>query len=65
VIGLVKMERGMGNHVKIKILPGSVYYLHGETHNLYKQDGILVPPGNKKFREFQFKNWIYLQWFVV
>nr|AND48510.1 beta'' subunit of RNA polymerase [Flatbergium sericeum] len=65
VTGLVKIEKGMGNRVKIKILPGSIYYPGGETQNLYKQDGILVPPGNKIFGEFQFKNWIYLQWVVV
>nr|AND47856.1 beta'' subunit of RNA polymerase [Sphagnum strictum] len=65
VTGLVKIEKGMGNRVKIKILPGSIYYPRGETQNLYKQDGILVPPGNKIFGEFQFKNWIYLQWVVV
>jgi hypothetical protein len=60
VTGLVKIEKGMGNRIKIKILPGSIYYPHGETYNLYKQDGILVPLGNKNFGEFQFKNWIYL-----
>jgi len=55
----------MGNRVKIKILPGNIYYPRGETQNLYKQDGMLVSPGNKIFGEFQFKNWIYLQWVVV
>jgi hypothetical protein len=65
VTGLVKIEKGMGNRVKIKILPRSIYYPHGETENPYKQDGILVPQGNKIFGKFQFKNWIYLQWVVV
>jgi hypothetical protein len=46
----------MGNRVKIKILPGSIYYPCGGMLNLYKQDGILVPPINKSFGEFQFKN---------
>nr|QZJ47902.1 RNA polymerase beta'' subunit [Sphagnum palustre] len=52
VTGLVKIEKGMGNRVKIKILPGSIYYPRGETQNLYKQNGILVPPGNKIFLPF-------------
>ncbi len=42
--GLVKIEKGMGNLVKIKILPKSIYYLHGKTQNLHKQNDILVPP---------------------
>jgi len=49
MIRLVKIKKGMGNRVKIKIFPGSIYYLHGETQNLYKQDGILVPLGNNFF----------------
>jgi hypothetical protein len=32
---LVNIEKGIGNRVKIKIFPGSIYYLHGETQNLY------------------------------
>jgi hypothetical protein len=65
VTGLVKIEKGMGDRVKIKILLGSIYYPRGEIQNVYKQNGILVPPGNKFFGEFQFKNWIYFQWVVV
>nr|AND48347.1 beta'' subunit of RNA polymerase [Eosphagnum rigescens] len=65
VTGLVKIEKGVGNRVKIKILPGSIYYPGGETQNFDKQDGLLVSPGNPIFGEFQFKNWIYLQWVVV
>jgi hypothetical protein len=52
MIKLVKIEKGMGNGVKIKIFLGSIYNLHGETQNLYEQDGILVPLGNNFFREF-------------
>jgi hypothetical protein len=37
---LVKIEKGMGNHVKIKIFLGSIYYPHGETQNLFKQNGL-------------------------
>jgi hypothetical protein len=33
---LVKIEKVMGNCVKIKIFPRSIYYPHGETQNLYK-----------------------------
>jgi hypothetical protein len=51
MIRLVKIKKGMGNHVKIKIFLGSIYYLHRETQNLYKQDGILVPPRNNFFGE--------------
>jgi len=51
MIRLIKIKKGMSNRVKIKIFPRSIYYLHGETQNLYKQDGILVPPGNNFFGE--------------
>jgi hypothetical protein len=36
VTGLVNTEKGMGNRIKIKILPESIYYPRGETQNLYK-----------------------------
>ncbi|KAH8972637.1 hypothetical protein BDL97_01G001100 [Sphagnum fallax] len=29
--GLVKIEKGMGNRIKIEILPRSIYYPRGET----------------------------------
>ncbi len=31
VTRLVKIEKGMGNRIKIKILPRSIYYPRGET----------------------------------
>jgi hypothetical protein len=58
VIGLVKIKKkGIGNHVKINILLGNIYYPCGKTHNLYKQDGILVPLF--KIKSNQFKTFIF------
>ena len=36
-----------------------------EKQRTFKKNGILIPPGEKKFEQFQAKNWIYLEWVVL
>nr|YP_009912492.1 RNA polymerase beta'' subunit [Bartramia pomiformis]QLJ53774.1 RNA polymerase beta'' subunit [Bartramia pomiformis] len=63
VTGFIKIKKET-NSVEIKILPGSIYYLKEKQKN-FKQNGILIPPGEKIFEQFRAKNWIYLEWIVL
>lgn len=63
VTGFVKIKKKT-NSLKIKILPGSIYYPKEKQKNL-KQNGSLIPPGEKVFEQFKAKNWIYLEWIVL
>nr|YP_009732844.1 RNA polymerase beta'' subunit [Diphyscium foliosum]QHU77189.1 RNA polymerase beta'' subunit [Diphyscium foliosum] len=63
VTGFVKIKK-KNNSFKIKIIPGSVYYPKDKQKS-FKQNGILVPPGEKIFEQFRAKMWIYLEWIVL
>lgn len=63
ITGFVKIKKKF-NNFKIKILPGSIYYPKEKQKN-FKQNGILIPPGEKIFEQFRAKNWIYLEWIVL
>ena len=63
VTGFVRIKKKY-NKFKIKIIPGSIYCLKKKQKN-YKQNGILIPPGKRIFKQFQAKNWIYLEWIVI
>ena len=63
VTGFVKIRKKT-NNFEIKILPGSIYYPKEKQKN-FKQNGILIPPGEKIFEQFRAKNWIYLEWIVL
>lgn len=63
VTGFIKIKKKY-NNFKIKIIPGNIYYPK-EKQKLFKQNGILIPPGKKIFEQFQAKNWIYLEWVVL
>jgi DNA-directed RNA polymerase subunit beta' len=61
--GLIKIRKGLNNSYQVKILPGAIYYPDKKCAIL-KQISILIPPGNKIFREFKCNNWSYLQWVI-
>jgi len=63
VTGFVKIRKRI-NNFEIKILPGSIYYPKEKQKN-FKQNGILIPPGEKFFEQFRAKNWIYIEWIVL
>nr|YP_010189024.1 RNA polymerase beta'' subunit [Ptychomnion cygnisetum]QZJ47827.1 RNA polymerase beta'' subunit [Ptychomnion cygnisetum] len=63
VTGFVKIKE-KNNNFEIKILPGSIYYPK-EKPKIFKQNGILIPPGKKIFEQFRAKLWIYLEWIVL
>nr|YP_010188795.1 RNA polymerase beta'' subunit [Funaria hygrometrica]QZJ47598.1 RNA polymerase beta'' subunit [Funaria hygrometrica] len=63
ITGFVKIKKKI-NNFKIKIIPGSIYYPKEKQKN-FKQNGILIPPGEKIFEQFRAKNWIYLEWIIL
>nr|BDZ75622.1 DNA-directed RNA polymerase subunit beta'' [Timmiella anomala] len=63
ITGFVKIKKN-NNTFKVKIVPGSIYYPKEKQKKL-KQNGILIPPGEKIFEQFRAKNWIYLEWVVL
>lgn len=63
ITGFIKIKK-KHNNLKIKIIPGTIYYPK-EKQKTFKQHDILVPPGKKIFDQFQAKNWIYLEWITL
>jgi len=63
VTGFIKIKKKC-NKLKIKIIPGTIYYPK-KKQKTFKQNDILIPPGKKFFEQFQAKNWIYLEWVVL
>nr|YP_010881412.1 RNA polymerase beta'' subunit [Pellia epiphylla]WIA67365.1 RNA polymerase beta'' subunit [Pellia epiphylla var. borealis]WIA67450.1 RNA polymerase beta'' subunit [Pellia epiphylla var. borealis]WIA67888.1 RNA polymerase beta'' subunit [Pellia epiphylla]WIA67973.1 RNA polymerase beta'' subunit [Pellia epiphylla]WIA68059.1 RNA polymerase beta'' subunit [Pellia epiphylla] len=61
--GLIRIQKGISNTCKVRILPGTIYY-PDETHKISKQVSILIPPKKKLFNEFQYDHWTYLQWIM-
>nr|QHD46863.1 RNA polymerase beta'' subunit [Anthoceros agrestis] len=59
--GLVRIRRKMNDSYEVKVLPGRVYHPE-ERRNIFKQNDILVPPGEEIFNKFQSENWLYLEW---
>ncbi|KAL4190798.1 hypothetical protein AMTRI_Chr07g26520 [Amborella trichopoda] len=46
--------------IELKISSGDIHF-PGETDNISRYSGILLPPGRIKNTESKFKNWIYVQ----
>jgi DNA-directed RNA polymerase subunit beta' len=63
VTGFIKIKK-KHNNLKIKIIPGTIYYPK-KKQKTFKQQDILIPPGKKIFEQFQAKNWIYLEWVTL
>nr|AJE61489.1 RNA polymerase beta'' subunit [Dipteris conjugata]AXX76510.1 RNA polymerase beta' subunit [Dipteris conjugata] len=57
--GLVRIEK-IPNSIKIRILPGYIYYPKKKT-NISKQADTLIPPGHLILGEFKSDNWVYPQ----
>ncbi|NP_904089.2 RNA polymerase beta'' subunit (chloroplast) [Amborella trichopoda] len=57
--GLVRVEKKK-KRIELKISSGDIHF-PGETDNIARYSGILIPPGRVKNTESKFKNWIYVQ----
>nr|YP_009732760.1 RNA polymerase beta'' subunit [Buxbaumia aphylla]QHU77102.1 RNA polymerase beta'' subunit [Buxbaumia aphylla] len=63
VTGLVRIKKKF-NGIKIKIIPGNIYHAKENQKN-FKQNDVLIPPGESIFGEFKAKFWVYIEWIIV
>nr|YP_010284733.1 RNA polymerase beta'' subunit [Silene chodatii]UKQ56880.1 RNA polymerase beta'' subunit [Silene chodatii] len=58
--GVVRVERKK-KKIELKIFSGDIYF-PGETDNISRHSGILIPPGKTNYKESKnLKNWLYVQ----